>query len=145
MKSINLKPPLTTRILEGLPCLLWQRLPKGEDLENETWIRVLDEDNSFLSWGYLDIKNDLLHLISEDEKLRVLKCTFAPGVGHERHYHPAHFGYTLAGSRFRMKDTTGVREVDVITGSSFSSEGTAWHEVLNIGDSTAIFLIIEPK
>ena len=84
-------------------------------------------------------------LVSEDEKLRVLKCTFAPGVGHERHYHPAHFGYTLAGSRFRMKDTTGVREVDVITGSSFTSEGTAWHEVLNIGDSTAVFLIIEPK
>ena len=84
-------------------------------------------------------------LVSEDEKLRVLKCTFAPGVGQEKHYHPAHFGYTRAGIRFQIKDTTGLREVDVATGSSFTREGTAWHEVLNIGDSTAVFLIVESK
>jgi quercetin dioxygenase-like cupin family protein len=84
-------------------------------------------------------------LVSEDDKLRVLRCTFAPGVGHEKHYHNANFGYTIAGSRFQIRDTTGVREVDLVTGSSFTSEGTNWHEVLNIGDSTAVFLIIEPK
>jgi len=84
-------------------------------------------------------------LTSEDENLRVLRCTFAPGVGHKRHYHKAHFGYTIAGSRFQIKDTTGVREIDVATGSSFNSDGVAWHEILNIGDSTAVFLIIEPK
>jgi quercetin dioxygenase-like cupin family protein len=84
-------------------------------------------------------------LISEDEKLRVLRCTFAPGVGHERHYHDAYFTYTIAGSRFKIKDTTGVREVDIPTGSSFTNEGVVWHEVLNIGDSTAVFLIIETK
>jgi len=84
-------------------------------------------------------------LVEDSKNVRVLKCTFAPGVGHERHYHKPHFGYTLAGSRFKMKDTTGTREVDVPTGSHFSSDGIAWHEVLNIGDSTAVFLIIEPK
>jgi quercetin dioxygenase-like cupin family protein len=84
-------------------------------------------------------------LISEDEKLRVLKCTFAPGVGHERHYHAPHFGYTIAGSLFRIKDKSGTREVNVATGSSFNNEGVEWHEVLNVGDSTAVFLIIEPK
>jgi quercetin dioxygenase-like cupin family protein len=75
----------------------------------------------------------------------VLKCTFPPGAGHERHYHKAHFGYTLAGSTFRITDTTGSREVEVPTGSNFSNEGINWHEVINIGDSTAVFLIIEPK
>jgi quercetin dioxygenase-like cupin family protein len=84
-------------------------------------------------------------LISEDDKLRVLKCTFAPGVGHERHYHAPHFGYTIAGSLFRIKDKSGTREVNVATGSSFNNEGVEWHEVLNVGDSTAVFLIIEPK
>lgn len=84
-------------------------------------------------------------VLEENAKLRVLKCTFPPGVGHEKHYHDPHFGYTLKGSRFRIKDTAGVREVDVPTGSNFSSGGVAWHEVLNIGDSTAVFLIIEPK
>lgn len=83
--------------------------------------------------------------LHEDQHQRVLRCTFPPGVGHERHFHDAHFGYTIAGGRMRITDDRGVREVDVPTGSSFSSKGIAWHEVLNIGDSTAIFLIVEPQ
>jgi quercetin dioxygenase-like cupin family protein len=84
-------------------------------------------------------------VVEENSKLRVLKCTFSPGVGHERHYHPAHFGYTIKGSKFRITDTTGTREVDVPTGYEFYNEGIEWHEVLNIGDCTAVFLILEPK
>ncbi len=84
-------------------------------------------------------------LLEENKKLRVLKCTFAPGVGHERHFHPQHFGYTLAGSTFKITDATGTREIQVPAGSDFYSDGTEWHEVLNVGDSTGIFLIIEPK
>lgn len=84
-------------------------------------------------------------VLEDGPKLRVLRCTFPPGVGHERHYHDPHFGYTLAGSTFQMTDTTGTREVRVPTGYSFSNEGITWHEVLNIGDSVAVFLIIERK
>lgn len=84
-------------------------------------------------------------LVEENENIRVLKCTFEPGVGHEKHYHKPHFGYALAGSKFRIKDISGTREVTATTGSHFYSEGTEWHEILNIGDSTAIYLIIEPK
>ncbi|MGJ8592474.1 MAG: cupin domain-containing protein [Aquaticitalea sp.] len=87
----------------------------------------------------------ICEVVEENAKLRVLKCTFAPGDGHERHYHAAHFGYTIKGSKFRIKDTTGTREVNVPTGTEFYNEGIEWHEVLNIGDSTAIFLIMEPK
>ena len=84
-------------------------------------------------------------VLEENKFQRILKCTFGPNVGHERHYHLPHFGYTITGSTFRIKDTTGTREVNVKTGSYFNSKGTQWHEVLNIGDSTAVFLIIEPK
>ncbi|MEH6537933.1 MAG: cupin domain-containing protein [Psychroserpens sp.] len=84
-------------------------------------------------------------VVEDNNKVRVLRCTFAPGVGHEKHYHNPHFGYTLVGSRFRIKDTTGTREVNVPTGYSFSKDDISTHEVLNIGDSTAIFLIIEYK
>ena len=84
-------------------------------------------------------------VLEDNVEIRVLKCTFPPGVGHERHYHDAHFGYTIAGSRFRITDTTGIREVDLPTGTTFFNEGVVWHEVLNIGDSTAVFLITEPK
>lgn len=83
--------------------------------------------------------------VENNEKVRVLKCTFPPGVGHERHYHAAHYGYTVSGSKFRITDTTGTREVQVPTGSSFYNDKIEWHEVLNVGDSTAVFLIVEPK
>lgn len=84
-------------------------------------------------------------VLVDNPKVRTLKCTFPPGVGHERHFHAAHFGYTLQGSRFRITDTTGIREVSVPTGYDFYNEKIEWHEVLNIGQDTAIFLIIEPK
>lgn len=84
-------------------------------------------------------------VLEENDKLRTLKCSFAPGVGHEKHYHPPHFGYTLVGSTFRITDDKGTREVKVKTGTHFSKETETWHEVVNIGDITAVFLIMEPK
>lgn len=89
--------------------------------------------------------SSVCEILEENKSQRVLKCIFDPGIGHERHFHLPHFGYTIAGSTFRIKDTTGTRDVNVKTGSYFNSIGTEWHEVLNIGDSTAVFLIIEPK
>jgi len=84
-------------------------------------------------------------LLEDNESIRVLRCTFEPGTGHEKHYHKPHFGYAVAGSKFRLTDANGVREVSFPTNGHFYSEGTEWHEALNIGDSTAVFLIIEPK
>ncbi len=84
-------------------------------------------------------------IIHEDTAMRVLKCTFPPNVGHEKHYHVPHFGYTVAGSKFQITDEKGTRIVDVKTGSTFSKAELSVHEVLNVGDSTAVFLIYEPK
>lgn len=83
--------------------------------------------------------------LHEDLEHRILRCTFPPGVGHERHYHRAHFGYAVAGGRVRINDASGTREVDLSTGSSYSSDGVAAHDVLNVGDSTVVYLIVEPK
>lgn len=84
-------------------------------------------------------------VLEDNNKLRVLKCTFPSGVGHEKHRHKPHFGYTLSGSKFRMIDKNGVKELDVPTGYSFYKDSITEHEAVNIGDSTAVFLIIEPK
>ncbi|WP_299119639.1 cupin domain-containing protein [uncultured Winogradskyella sp.] len=89
--------------------------------------------------------NTVCEVLQDNKELRILKCTFAPGVGHEKHYHNPHFGYTLAGGKFRITDTTGIREIDVPTGYSFSNEKVTSHEVLNIGKTTAVFLIMEYK
>jgi beta-alanine degradation protein BauB len=83
--------------------------------------------------------------LHEDAEQRILRCTFAPSVGHERHYHRRHFGYAISGGRMRITDAAGVREVDLATGSSYASEGVDWHEVINVSDSTVVYLIIEPK
>ena len=84
-------------------------------------------------------------LLRDGAELRVLRCTFPPGVGHERHFHAPNFGYALSGGSMRLTDGSGVRVAQLKTGSSFSSAGTPWHEALNIGDTTISYLIVEPK
>lgn len=83
--------------------------------------------------------------LHEDSEQRVLRCSFPPGVGHERHFHPRHFGYAISGGHMRITDANGTREVNLATGSSFTSPGVAWHEVVNVGDTTVVYLIVEPK
>lgn len=83
--------------------------------------------------------------LHEDSNQRVLRCSFPPGVGHERHFHARHFGYAISGGRMRITNATGTRDVDLATGSSFTSTGVAWHEVINVGDTTVVYLIVEPK
>ncbi len=84
-------------------------------------------------------------VLMEDDTIRVLKCTFPPGVGHEKHRHAPHFGYTLQGSTFQITDDSGIREVEVPTGYDFNKSEFTVHEVLNVGDSTSVYLIFEPK
>ena len=83
-------------------------------------------------------------VLEDNPKMRILKCTFPPGVGHEKHYHNPHFGYTIKGGKFRITDSTGTREVDIPDGYTFKNDRVE-HEVLNIGDSTSVYIIIEPK
>lgn len=84
-------------------------------------------------------------LLYENDINRVLRCTFAPGIGHEKHRHAPHYGYTITGSTFRIEDENGIREVEVPDGSFFSNEKPTVHEVQNIGQKTAVFLIFEIK
>lgn len=84
--------------------------------------------------------------LHEDEKLRVLRCSFPPGVGHERHYHPRHVGYVISGGRMEITDAEGTRIVDIPTGLTFSNpQGIDWHEAVNVGDSESTYLMIEAK
>lgn len=84
--------------------------------------------------------------LHEDPTLRLLKCSFPPGVGHERHYHPPHTGYVLSGGTMRITSGQGVRTVEVPTGSVFTnSQGIVWHEAVNVGQTTATYLMMEPK
>ncbi len=84
-------------------------------------------------------------LLHENEQSRALRCTFPVGVGHERHFHAPHWGYTLEGGTMQITDSTGTRTMETKAGSSWWSDGTEWHIALNVGDTQTSYLIIEPK
>ena len=85
-------------------------------------------------------------LLQEDAQIRVLRCTFPPGVGHEMHYHPPHFGYVLEGdSVMRITTASGVVDRPVRAGTSFSNDAEIQHAALNVGTQTTRYLIIEKK
>ena len=85
---------------------------------------------------------DLLH---EDTQIRVLRCTFPPGVGHELHYHPPHFGYIEAGGTMRVTDASGSRDITSAAGHTWQSSETSQHEALNVGNTTSVALVVEKK
>lgn len=88
---------------------------------------------------------EVCEVLRDDAALRVGRCTFPPGVGHERHWHRPHWGYIIAGGTMRITDANGTVERTFKTGSSWSSSGIDWHEVLNIGPEPAVYLIVESK
>ena len=81
----------------------------------------------------------------ETAEVRVGKCSFPPGVGHERHYHNPHFGYVLAGGTLRIESAAGEVVVTTVAGDTWSTDAQTVHEAVNIGDTTTEYLIVEPR
>jgi quercetin dioxygenase-like cupin family protein len=83
--------------------------------------------------------------LDDARDLKTFRCVFPPGVGHERHFHPRHWGYVVAGATMRIKDAKGERVVTLKDGDTWMSDGVDWHEAVNIGETTAVYVIVEPK
>lgn len=81
----------------------------------------------------------------ENAELRAARCTFPPGGGHERHTHPPHWGYIVEGGTMRITDAKGTTIRELKSGSNWWSDGIAWHEAVNIGTTTSVYIIVEPK
>lgn len=84
-------------------------------------------------------------LLYEDAAVRVGRCVFPPGVGHEKHFHNPHFGYVLEGATMRLVDADGEQTVTTATGGSWSTTEVTVHAGLNVGETTARYIIVEPK
>jgi quercetin dioxygenase-like cupin family protein len=84
-------------------------------------------------------------LLYEDAAVRVGRCAFPPGVGHEKHFHNPHFGYVLEGGTMRLVDSEGEQTSTTEAGGSWSTSEVTVHEGLNVGESTTRYLIVEPK
>lgn len=81
----------------------------------------------------------------ENAAVRAARCTFPPGGGHERHTHPPHWGYIVVGGTMQTTDANGTRVRELKSGASWWSDGIAWHEALNVGTTTSVYIIVEPK
>jgi quercetin dioxygenase-like cupin family protein len=84
-------------------------------------------------------------VLQDNAEVRVLRCTFLPGVGHERHFHAPHFGYAITGGKVHIKDASGERDAVTPDGYSWWAPDYTIHENRNIGDTTMVYLIVEPK
>lgn len=84
-------------------------------------------------------------VVFENPSLRVGRCAFPPGVGHEKHYHNPHWGYVLEGSTLKIIDAEGEREVTTQTGGSWETTQRTVHEAVNIDDHETSYIIVEPR
>lgn len=84
-------------------------------------------------------------LLFDNARMRAARCTFPPGVGHERHFHPRHWGYIVEGSTMRITSAAGTVSRILKAGDSWWSDGIDWHEGVNIGTTTGVYIIVEPK
>ena len=84
-------------------------------------------------------------VLHDTETVRIGRCSFPPGVGHEKHFHRPHFGYVLTGGTMRIEDADGVETVETRAGATWTSDETSVHEVVIVGDTTTSYLIVEPK
>ena len=81
----------------------------------------------------------------EDDKIRVLRCTFGPTEVHVRHQHPPNLVYTLSGGKVRVEDARGSRDAESKTDNFSINDKPTVHEVANVGDTTLQYLLIELK
>lgn len=81
--------------------------------------------------------------LHDDVRMRILRCTFPPGVGHERHYHDPHFGYVIRGGKMRLVEGGETRVVDIPDGIMWQRDERFEHAALNVGDNESQYLIIE--
>ena len=84
-------------------------------------------------------------LLFEDDTVRVARCVFPPGIGHEKHYHNPHFGYVLESGTMKIVDSKGEREVRTEAGTNWSTTQRTVHEAVNTGETTTGYLVVEPK
>ena len=87
---------------------------------------------------------DTCSVLFESPAVRVARCAFPPGIGHEKHYHNPHFGYVLEGGTLRIVDDGGERVITTVTGGEWSTGEVTVHEAVNVGETTTSYLIVEP-
>ena len=85
-------------------------------------------------------------LLLENERVRVLEYSLAPGQRDAWHTHPAKLSYVLAGGRLRihLPDATPIEVIET-TGEARWSEMLGAHSAENVGDAPVRIVLVEVK
>lgn len=84
-------------------------------------------------------------VLFENDRVRVLEVTYAPGTTHDMHSHPDHVIYALGDAKVRMTGEDGKStDVDIKKG------GTRWqpavtHKTENVGTTPINVVMVELK
>ena len=93
----------------------------------------------------LKVAPGVYKLVYENDRVRVLEITFAPGSKIEKHSHPDHFGYVLSPGKLRIhKPNTDPMEAELTVGQVlWIPAETHWGE--NAGETEIRILVTELK
>jgi len=84
-------------------------------------------------------------VIFENDRLRILEVTMAPGARSEMHSHPDYFAYILDDGKVRFTDADGgTGELDLPAGAGMWREAEE-HATENIGATPVRAIFVEPK
>lgn len=131
----------TVRILAAGAALALLSLPAAEAAPTATIAEPALPDPLSAGWH----GEPVCVVLRDNARLRTLRCTFPPDGGHERHFHAPHWGYILSGSTMKITSATGTVVRELKAGDSWWSDGISWHEGINVGTTTGVYLIVEPK
>ena len=85
-------------------------------------------------------------LLLENDQVRVLRYTLAPGARDNWHTHPPRVGFVLSGASIRVTQADGShRDFEEVTGDTYWSAYSPLHDTLNVGTAPYAALLIEVK
>jgi quercetin dioxygenase-like cupin family protein len=93
----------------------------------------------------LKVAPEMYKIVYENDRVRVMEVTFAPGSKIDKHSHPDHFAYVLTAGKLRIfKPNAEPAEADLTVGQVLWIPGeTHWAE--NAGETEIRALITELK
>jgi quercetin dioxygenase-like cupin family protein len=78
---------------------------------------------------------DLRKIILDNDDVRMLLVTVAPGASAAMHTHPRNINYVVGGGKLRFSTPDGqVREVELFEGQVIEAQATV-HQVENVGET----------
>ena len=92
------------------------------------------------------VSPDIYKVLLDNEHVKVLEVTFAPGQSDGMHEHYAMTAYVIEGGKAQITLPDGtVSERDIPSGATMHNPTITKHQVKNIGNNTMKILLVEQK